>query len=78
MTIASVVRVWRNIAMKNRTGAQARRIKKAVPRSKADRRNGWEQVMNLIRLNVPAHRPGASEVELATETQSRGSVQPVC
>src|SRR6266566_2797920 len=28
--------------------------------------------------NVPAHRPRASDAQIATKTQSRGSVQPVC
>src|SRR5437016_4735738 len=28
--------------------------------------------------NVPAHRPRASDASHATETHSRGSVQPVC
>jgi len=35
-------------------------------------------ILKIKPPNAPAHRPRASDAWLATETQSRGSVQPVC
>jgi len=41
-------------------------------------RNLRTQLSELAAPNVSAHRPRASDAWHATETQSRGSVQPVC